>query len=181
MMETSEDKFVETLGLIFQAEGMPPIAGRILGRLTLADEAMSLTELAEGLQVSKASVSTNVRLLEMRGIAVRVARAGSRQDHWRAEPRMHQGMLEALSVRFRRNADRIDEIAAEFGASQGGQQAKVADFADFYRRSSDFLSSWAQTLGATAAQTGAQIPSQTPASSARPDGPDGAPNDTASD
>ncbi|WP_136634906.1 GbsR/MarR family transcriptional regulator [Pseudooceanicola onchidii] len=163
MTDTPEDRFVETLGLIFQGEGMPPISGRILGQLALADRALSLTEIAETLQVSKASVSTNVRLLEAKGIAVREARPGSRQDHWRAEARMHRGVLESLSLRFRRNAERIDEIADSFDPGQARQRRKVEEFSDFYHKSSEFLSQWAQTLDAAPKdQTrGAEAPDKT--------------------
>lgn len=149
MTQTPEDRFIETLGLISQAEGNPPIFGRILGHLVLADDACSLTEIAEALEVSKASVSTNVRLLETRGLTVREARRGTREDYWRVETRPHRAMLDALAVRFRRNSQRIDEIAATFPSEGTAQRAKVEDFADFYRRSAEFLSQWAETLDTT--------------------------------
>lgn len=146
MDHSPEDRFIETLGLISQTEGLPPIAGRILGFLVLADGACSLAEIAEALQVSKASVSTNVRLLEMRGTAVREIRPGSRQDHWRAETRPHRAMLDSLAVRFRRNAERIDDIAGSFPADRRTNRDKVAEFSEFYRRSADFLTAWADQL-----------------------------------
>lgn len=149
MTDTPEDRFIETLGLISQGEGMPPIAGRILGHLVLADGACSLSEIAEALAVSKASVSTNVRLLEARGVVRREARRGSRQDHWRAMTQPQRSVLDSLATRFRRNAEEIAEIAADFPDAQVEKQAKVAEFADFYRRSAEFLSTWAATLDAT--------------------------------
>ena len=149
MDPTPEDLFIETLGLISQSEGLPPIAGRILGYLVLADGACSLTEIAEALHVSKASVSTNVRLLEMRGTAVREARRGSRQDHWRAQTRPHRAMLENLAVRFRRNAERIDDIADSFPPDRRTNRDKVAEFSEFYRQSATFLAAWADELDET--------------------------------
>lgn len=160
MSETPQERFVETLGLIFHADGSPPISGRILGHLVLADAPCSLTEIAAALDVSKASVSTNVRLLEARGIAVREARKGSREDYWRAEPRPHRATIEILSVRFRRNSERIDEIAETFPDDQTDQRARVVEFADFYRHSAEFLTQWAATLDARDADqtTGTPIP-----------------------
>ena len=163
MDQTPEERFVETLGLIFQSEGMPPIAGRILGQLVLAEEALSLTEIAGALRVSKASVSTNVRLLEMHSIAVREPRPGSRQDHWRAETRLHAGMLLSLAEKFNRNADRIDAIVRTFDDTRSRPRAKVAEFSEFYRSSADFLSSWVETLdtGTTPIHGGAPAPDKT--------------------
>lgn len=146
MDQTPEDSFIETIGVISSAEGWPPISGRILGYLVLADGACSLTDIAEALNVSKASVSTNVRLLEAKGIAVREARRGSRQDHWRVETRPHRAVLESLAERFQRNARRIDEIATLFPDDKNSQRQKVEEFSEFYRRSSEFLASWSETL-----------------------------------
>ncbi|WP_106745927.1 GbsR/MarR family transcriptional regulator [Yoonia maritima] len=146
MTQTPEDKFIETLGLISQADGSPRISGQITAYLVLAGEACSLTQIAEDLDVSKASVSTNVRLLEVRGIVVRESRKGSRQDLWRALPRPHQSILSTMSERFKRNAAQIDEIAASFPADKEHKREPVSELADFYRQSADFLKSWADAL-----------------------------------
>ncbi|MCO6382418.1 GbsR/MarR family transcriptional regulator [Oceanicola sp. 502str15] len=144
MSKDPKDRFVEALGMIAQAEGMPRISGRILGHLVLADEALSLTEIAEALDISKASASTNLRLLESRGTAEREPRKGSRHDHWRVRPNPHTRVLRPMSQRFHRNAERMTEIAKEFPA--GLDRNKVADFADFYTRSADFLAQWADAI-----------------------------------
>ena len=146
MPVSPQDRFIETLGLISQTEGSPRISGQILGCLVLANEPLSLTEIAERLDVSKASVSTNVRLLEIRGMARREAMRGSRQDHWSVVENPHQQVLATLADRFRRNADTVKSIAADFPEQDNGQAARVAGFAEFYLRSADFLDSWAQTL-----------------------------------
>lgn len=51
-------------GLLAERYGLPRIAGEICGLLFMTDGPLSLDEIAESLKVSKASVSTNVRLLE---------------------------------------------------------------------------------------------------------------------
>ena len=60
MHQTVAD-FVERMGLTLEGEGLPRIAGRLFGFLLVHPEAYSLDELAERLQVSKASISTNAR------------------------------------------------------------------------------------------------------------------------
>jgi len=162
MTQTPENRFIETLGLISQTEGMPPISGRILGYLVLADDACSLTDIAEALDISKASASTNVRLLEAKGIARREGKRGSRQDHWAVDPQPQRSLLDTLALRFRKNAETIDEIAEDFRPDQAKQREKVEEFSNFYRQSADFMAEWASTLDAHAPP---------PAAPARPAGP----------
>lgn len=81
---TSE--FVEAVGLRFQEQQMPRIAGRIFGLLMLEGGPLSFAELAETLQVSRGSISTNARMLAEIGLIERVAKPGDRQDHYRIIP-----------------------------------------------------------------------------------------------
>lgn len=148
-MQTLDDKFIEALGLIWQAEGGPRIAGQVMAFLVLADGPASLTDIAEGLGVSKASVSTNVRLLELRGMTVRVARKGSRVDLWEAVPHPQGATLMSMADRFARNADRIGGIAGEIAAENPTKGEKVARFSEFYSSSAAFLRQWADTLDDT--------------------------------
>jgi DNA-binding transcriptional regulator GbsR (MarR family) len=56
--------------------------GRLFADLLLQDEPCSLDDLAEHLQVSKASVSSNARLLEQWQVVRRVTRPGDRRDYY---------------------------------------------------------------------------------------------------
>ncbi|MBA2573067.1 MAG: hypothetical protein H0V06_08480, partial [Gemmatimonadetes bacterium] len=58
LMEPAVEQFVERMGLFFEDDGHPRIAGRMFGFMLLSPEPCSLDDLAEQLQVSKASVST---------------------------------------------------------------------------------------------------------------------------
>lgn len=76
-------RFVEEVGLLFELMGLPRMAGRILGWLLIADPPhQSLTELAEGLQASKGSISTMTRLLIQTGIVERLSLPGERRDYY---------------------------------------------------------------------------------------------------
>ena len=63
-------------GLLAERYGLPRIAGEICGLLFMTDGPLSLDEIAETLKVSKASVSTNCRLLE----SLRFVRRGDLRD-----------------------------------------------------------------------------------------------------
>ena len=86
--------FVERAGLLGERDGLPRIAGRILGLLLVSPEPLALDAIAERLEVSKASVSTDARRLEERGLLERVGRPGDRKDYYQIAPLHHVRTLE---------------------------------------------------------------------------------------
>src|SRR5687767_1846148 len=92
----SETEFIEDLGVFYEAQGMPRIGGRICGLLVLATRPLSLEEMAETLSVSRASVSTNARLLERNGTVIRVGRPGDRRDYYEISRASWEGYIETL-------------------------------------------------------------------------------------
>lgn len=74
-------EFIERMGRLAEGEGLPRIAGRMMGLLMLNDRELSIDEVAQELKVARASVSTNGRLLESLNIAVRMTRPGDRRDY----------------------------------------------------------------------------------------------------
>lgn len=110
------DEFVELIGRHFEEEGMPRIAGRLMGALMLNEDAASLDDLAEQLQVSKASISSNARLLENWGIAERVTLPGDRRDFYRLSPNAEERSLQRTLERHRLMLQRLEvgrEVARE--------------------------------------------------------------------
>jgi DNA-binding transcriptional regulator GbsR (MarR family) len=75
------DRFVEQLGLLAEGEGLPRTAGRMMGVLMVCSEPMGIDELATTLKVSRASISTNSRLLQSLQIADLVREPGDRRDY----------------------------------------------------------------------------------------------------
>ena len=114
-MGQAED-FVELMGRHLEEEGMPRIAGRLMGALILNEEAASLDDLADQLQVSKASISSNARLLENWGIAERITLPGDRRDFYRLSPNAEERSLQRTLERHRLMLQRLEvgrEVAAE--------------------------------------------------------------------
>src|SRR5215210_7376371 len=87
-MDAQTVNFVERMGLVLEADGLPRIAGRIFGLLLVSEEARSLDDLASELRVSKGSASTNARLLEQRGLLERVCRPADRRDYYAVPPEL---------------------------------------------------------------------------------------------
>ena len=99
---SEHQRFIERMGLAWEQEGLPRIAGRIFGFLLLQDDACSLDDMASALEVSKASISTDARRLEQLNLIVRVSRPGDRRDYYAMAPDVPVRALELKIASMRR-------------------------------------------------------------------------------
>jgi len=97
-MDPAVRNFVERLGLHFAGEGLPLIAGRVTAYLLISEGPRSLDEIAGALGVSRASVSTDARRLEEKGLLVRLSLPGDRRTYYSFAP---DGFRTALVARTR--------------------------------------------------------------------------------
>jgi DNA-binding transcriptional regulator GbsR (MarR family) len=130
-MSPEEAEFVDRLGLFMELVGGSRTMGRVYGWLLICDPPkQSLTELAQTLSVSKASVSTVARQLQEGGLIERLP-SSTRQHHYRVTP---GGFSSVLSAQLSRMKFGID--AADFGLSlldktRTEQRERLEDFRDF--------------------------------------------------
>ena len=87
-------QFIENMGLHYQDYGLSRISGRILGLLLVTPQPISSEEMAEALQVSRSSVSTNLRTLLMAGLVEKVSLPGNRVDFFILTSGLWQKALE---------------------------------------------------------------------------------------
>jgi DNA-binding transcriptional regulator GbsR (MarR family) len=126
-----EAEFVDRLGLFMEMLGGTRTMGRVYGWLLICDPPQqSLTQLAEALSVSKASVSTVARQLQEGGMIERLP-SPTRQHQYRVTPGGFASVLNAQLSRMKLGID-----AAEFGLSLLGtdraeQRERVEDLRDF--------------------------------------------------
>ena len=78
----SLSQFIENMGLHYQDYGIPRIGGRIMGLLLVTPRPISSEEMADTLQVSRSSVSTNLRTLLMADLVEKVSLLGDRLDYY---------------------------------------------------------------------------------------------------
>jgi biotin operon repressor len=76
-------RFLESIGGYFTQYGLVRIAGRLLGLMLVVDRPLTLDDMAEALGASRASVSTNIRMLESVGFVERVTVPRDRRDYYR--------------------------------------------------------------------------------------------------
>jgi DNA-binding transcriptional regulator GbsR (MarR family) len=86
-------QFIEKMGLSFERLGGTRTAGRMLGLLLVAERPLSLTDMAENLHLSKASISTNARQAEQIGLIQRISIPGDRRDYYEILPDSFESML----------------------------------------------------------------------------------------
>ena len=82
LLSAEAQSFVENMGVYFERYALPRIGGRLLGLLLVVDRPLSLDDMANTLGVSRASVSTNMRLILAIGSAKLVTRPGDRRDYY---------------------------------------------------------------------------------------------------
>ena len=124
-------EFIERTGLTCQGEGMPRIAGRLFGMLIFDGEAVSFGDLATQLQVSRASISTSIRILEEQGLIKRTTKPGERQDYFQLAPNPYATMME----RFQKSANAThSDIEQTMAALPSDAEAigRLQEYADFY-------------------------------------------------
>lgn len=79
-------QFIENMGLHYEDYGVARIGGRILGLLLVAPRPVSSEEMAEALQVSRSSISTNLRTLQLSDLVEKVSLPGERVDYYIFSP-----------------------------------------------------------------------------------------------
>ncbi|TVP76153.1 MAG: MarR family transcriptional regulator [Gemmatimonadales bacterium] len=131
-MHPAAQTFIEKMGLHFEGEGLPRTAGRVLGLLMLRSEPASLEEISEALQVSKASSSTNCRLLERGGMADRVSLPGDRRDYYQVDPNMTERMLDAARRKVGTLLEIMEEARTSLPEDMHSALRRVEELHDFH-------------------------------------------------
>lgn len=131
-LDKDSQEFIESMGLVFQTDGLPRIAGRILGFLTITDDEHSLQELADCLEVSRGSISTNTRLLEQFGMVERIAKSGDRQGFYRLAPNAFPSVLRGAIHRMHKAREIILKASDRVPKKAKGAHKNLAEMTRFY-------------------------------------------------
>lgn len=127
------ERFIEQMGIIAQGDGVPRIAGRMMGLMVFDGRPYSFSELAETLQVSRGSVSTNARILEQQGIIERTAVPGERQDYFQLTEDPFNAVLSGALARSKKARDTIAKTAEALPTKgQSGPKRRLKAFEAFY-------------------------------------------------
>jgi DNA-binding transcriptional regulator GbsR (MarR family) len=154
----SLSRFIEQLGLYFEGFGLPRIAGRLLGLLIVTDHALPLDEIATRLQVSRASVSTNARLLLATRMIERVGVPGERRDFYAFIDRGWDAVIETDIDGVRTLRTLAAEALAGLGDEEPAARARLQDTVEFSAFYGDALATVLERWRARRMQTASGAP-----------------------
>ena len=127
------ESFIERIGLSAEADGLPRIAGRMLGFFVIQGGPVSFTELADRLQVSRGSVSTNARLLASLGVIERVSLPGDRQNYYQLNERPYVRLIEGYIKRQQDMEAVVKEVQAKMPATMKATRTRLRELHAFYK------------------------------------------------
>ena len=126
--------FIERMGLSAQVEGMPRIAGRMVAWFVLNGGPISLSELAGALNISKASASTNARMLTGLGVLEKTPNSEGRQDYYQQAEDGYSRLLEGYVHRMQERLDMINELRPAIPPDRDDVAARVSQMYSFYEQ-----------------------------------------------
>jgi len=107
------DSTTAGVGRLARFFGFSEVMGRLYATLLLSPDPLSLDDLADGLRISKGSVSMNMRSLERWGMAKEVWMRGERKKYYAAEHDLWQVIRSVLSSRERREVQLALDVLSE--------------------------------------------------------------------
>jgi DNA-binding transcriptional regulator GbsR (MarR family) len=108
-----QDSMLDGLGQLSDYFGFSKVMGQLYGALLLSPTPLSLDDLVERLDISKANVSMNLRTLEHMGMVRQAWVRGGRRKYYEAETDFWQIIANILSGREMRDVDRALSVLEE--------------------------------------------------------------------
>lgn len=146
-IESAQESMLDGLGQLASYFGFGKVMGQLYGALLLSPEPLSLDDLVELLDISKASVSMNLRTLEHLGMVrqVWVRGKGGRRKFYEAESDFWQIISNVLSGREMRDVDRaltvMDENAKRLSKAMPSMSEEDRKLAQLYLERIDQMQS----------------------------------------
>lgn len=144
-------QFIERMGLAIERMGLSRTFGRLFALLMLADRPLSLDEMVERLDVSKASVSTNARACEELGLARRVGVRGDRKDYYEIAARAFEQVTAKRVVAIHAMAGLAAEGLVAVGDDPSPARDRLTEMLDFYmfmgEQIEELLERWREVKG----------------------------------
>jgi Predicted transcriptional regulators len=123
--------FVDRLGRYYENYGIPRIGGRIIGLVLASERPVTAEEIAALLDVSRGSVSTNLKLLQAYGFLEADASSSGRADAYTLSPRAWENAIRARIEGFRDlKALAQQGLAAAKNEAARGKIGGLASWAD---------------------------------------------------
>ncbi|NDJ53699.1 MAG: hypothetical protein GYB68_11525 [Chloroflexi bacterium] len=130
------DSVMQGLGQLTDFFGFSPVMGHLYGALFMSPLPLSLDELEETVEKSKASVSMNMRALERWGMVHEVWVKGDRRKYYEAETDLWKIVTSVLQSRERREVgvalQVLEDNARQLKDAQPDLSDEERELADYY-------------------------------------------------
>jgi DNA-binding transcriptional regulator GbsR (MarR family) len=128
-LQAVQDSMLDGLGQLASYFGFSKVMGQLYGALMLSAEPLSLDDLVELLDISKASVSMNLRTLEHLGMVrqVWVKGRGDRRKFYEAETDFWQIISNILAGREMRDVSRALSVMDDNAARLSNSMSKMSE------------------------------------------------------
>lgn len=126
-LEMAQDKFIESIGKLCGSFGLNKFVAQLYAVLYLSNKPLSLDEMAEELEVSKGSVSINIRELEKWGAVKNIWVKGSRKDYYEAEPDVKKVAINKIRSGVRKRIEQVSDMIEEFRELTRSAEGEMTD------------------------------------------------------
>jgi DNA-binding transcriptional regulator GbsR (MarR family) len=144
----TRENFIQGMSRISQFWGFPKVMGAIYGAIYLSPEPICLDDIVEQVNVTKGSVSTNVRALERLGMVHKHIQIGERKDFYLAETdfwKIVRGILRQRQMsEFDRALRTVDESLEAIRSVQ--PTSPDSTLVEFYRQRLEAMQSFFNSL-----------------------------------
>jgi DNA-binding transcriptional regulator GbsR (MarR family) len=124
---------VERVGLLWGNYGGQPMAGRVLGWLLVCEPPVqSITQIADAVMASKASISTASKTLEMLGLVERIPVRGDRAAYYRMIEGGWLRVFEVKQVVLRLFRELAEEGLAVLDGEPQSRRERLQELHDLY-------------------------------------------------
>jgi DNA-binding transcriptional regulator GbsR (MarR family) len=130
-------ELTERMARLFEESGSSPLVGRIYALLICSPEPVSLQDIAERLDVTKAAVSIQVRTLESLGHCLKLARGKDRKDYYCIPEEHLQNTMRMVMERMTAEMNWVEDTLRKLPDPQVLQESEKASFKVLQQRYSE--------------------------------------------
>jgi len=118
---------INSIGEKAEKFGFSRIAGQLEGLLLFSNKPMSLDEMAERLEVSKGSISTNIRFLENWKVVKKIYHRGERKNYYEIRGSIWEIETEIMSTIAKDEIERVKKMLSRNGDALKNVKGKNAE------------------------------------------------------
>jgi predicted transcriptional regulator len=153
-LKDSEQRFINELASLLTPWGLPPSSGRVYGYLLLCQAAVSVDDIAEALDLSRAGAWNAARHLERIGHVTRSGAPGSKRGLYVASENFGAPFVEQ-SVLFNKIGKLLHTCSSNIAT--GDTVKRLKDRADFWHAASDSTHAFIEQFATTRAAKSARV------------------------